>query len=101
MRLGREIRRRRQALGLTLEGLAHTSGLSAHYLSDLENDRRDPSLSTLRAVAKALGAETGELLGTKDLPPAAIEAARIFLQLAPDVQEEVLRFMRLLARRRR
>lgn len=86
---------------MTLEALAHKSGLSAHYLSDLENDRRDPSLSTVDAVARALGAEPGELLGLRALTPAAIEAAKAYEQLGTDAQDSVLRLMRLLARRRR
>ena len=101
VRLGPEIRRRRKGLGLTLEGLAHASGLSANYLSDLENDRRDPSLSTVSAVAKALGAEPGELLGLRGLTPVAIEAGKAFQALTPEAQEEVLRLMRLLPHRRR
>lgn len=101
MRIGREIRRRRQALGWTLEELSHRAGVSPRYISDLENDKRDPSLSTVVAIAKALGAEPGELLGVKALPPAGLEAGRLFLALPPEAQETVLRLMRLLGRRRR
>ncbi|MGH7297281.1 MAG: helix-turn-helix domain-containing protein [Polyangiaceae bacterium] len=63
MSLGSEIRRRRLALGLTLDDLSERSGLSPHYLSTLENDRRDPHLSTLLAVAKGLRVAPAELLG--------------------------------------
>ena len=102
MRIGREIRRRRQALDWTLEDLSHRSGLSPRYISTLENDKRDPSLSTVEAIAKAVGAEPAELLGTvKGIPSAGIEAARLFLALSEDGQEVVLRLMRLLGRRRR
>jgi transcriptional regulator with XRE-family HTH domain len=66
MSLGSEIRRRRLALGLTLDDLSERSGLSPHYLSTLENDRRDPHLSTLIAVAKGLRVAPAELL---DRPP--------------------------------
>jgi transcriptional regulator with XRE-family HTH domain len=63
MSLGSEIRRRRLALGLTLDDLSERSGLSPHYLSTLENDRRDPHVSTLYAVAKGLRVAPAELLG--------------------------------------
>lgn len=101
MRLGAEIRRRRQALGWNLEEFAHRSGLSWRYLSGIENDKRDPSLSTIVSIAKALGAEPGELLGIKGVPPAGLEAARLFGALPTEAQETVLRLMRLLGRRRR
>ena len=101
VRLGAEIRRRRQALGWNLEELAHRSGLSWRYLSSIEGDKRDVSLSTIEAVAKALGAEPGELLGVRALPAAGIEAGKLFVALPPDAQETVLRLMRLLGRRRR
>ena len=101
MRIGREIRRRRQALGWTLEDLAHRSGLSPRYISTLENDKRDPSLSTIEAMAKALGAEAGELLGVKSVPPGVLEAARLVQGLPTEAQEVVLRLVRLLAKRRR
>ncbi len=101
MHLGREIRRRRAALGWSLEELSHRSGISARYLSELERDRRDPSLSTVVAVAKALGAEPGELLGIRSIGGAGLEAGRLFEGLSTDAQTAVLRLMRLLARRRR
>lgn len=101
MRIGKEIRRRRKALDWTLEDLAHRSGLSPRYISTLENDKRDPSLSTIDAVAKALGADPGELLGAKGVPPGVLEAARLLHGLPTESQEAVLRLMRLLGRRRR
>lgn len=101
MKVGREIRRRRKALGWTLEDLSDKSGLSAHYLSNLENDTRDPSLSTIAAVSRALGTTPADLLGTvKGLVPAALEAAKLFQSLPADAQEAVLHVMRLLLRRR-
>jgi transcriptional regulator with XRE-family HTH domain len=85
-----------------LEDLAHRSGLTPRYLSTLENDRRDPSLSTIEAVAKALGSEPSDLLGSvKGIPPSGIEAARLFLSLPQEGQDTLLRLMRLLGRRRR
>ncbi len=108
MRLGLEIRRRRKALGWTLETLAHRSGLSEHYLSNLENvtnkakKERDPSLSTVLAVSKALGVAPGELLGgAGDVSPAAMEAARLFDTASEEAQEAVLRVLRVVSKRRR
>ena len=63
MSFGAEVRKRRLALAMTLDDLAERSGLSAHYLSTVENDHRDPRLSTVLALAGALNAPPGELLG--------------------------------------
>jgi len=101
VRFGAEVRRRRQALGWSLEELADRAALSWRYLSSVETDQRDPSLSTITKIAKALGAEAGELLGVKVLGPAGIEAAKLFLGLHAEAQETVLRLMRLIGRRRR
>lgn len=99
MKFGREIRRRRKALGWTLEVLAEKSGLSPHFLSTVERDARDPSLSTIEALAKAFGVPAGELLGpiTK-LSPVSLEAARLFDAAPEPVQEGVLKILHAVAR---
>jgi transcriptional regulator with XRE-family HTH domain len=102
MGIGREVRRRRQALGLTLEALAERSGLRPHYLSTVENEKRDPSVSTVEALATALDVAPGELLGgVKELSSAGLEAGRLFDAAPVDVQEGILRILRAVARRRR
>lgn len=94
MKFGREIRRRRKAIGWTLEVLAEKSGLSPHYLSTVERDARDPSLSTIEALAKAFGVPTGELLGPiMKLSPVSLEAARLFDAAPEAVQEGVLKIL--------
>jgi transcriptional regulator with XRE-family HTH domain len=102
MSVGREVRRRRTAIGLTLEQLAERSGLSPHYLSTLETEKRDPSASTLTKIAKGLSCAPGELLGAvKELSPAAHEAGVLFDGAPEDVREGVLRILRATSRRRR
>ena len=98
MQFGREVRRRRKALGWTLEMLAEKSGLSPHYLSTVENGGRDPSLSTIESIAKALGVPPGALLGQmKGISPAAQNAAKLFDAVPPEIQEAVLRILRAVA----
>lgn len=102
MSFGREVRRRRTALRLTLEQLAERADLSPHFLSTVETGKRDPSLSTITAIARGLGCVAGELLGgIRDLTPAGHEAGRLLDAAPPDVQEGVLRILRATARRRR
>ena len=102
MDFGREVRRRRKALGLTLEELAERSDLTPNYVGTVEAGKRDPSLSTVVALASALGVRPSELLGGVDeLTPAATEAGRLFQGAPPDVQEAVLVLLRAVSRRRR
>ena len=102
VKFGKEIRRRRKGLGMTIEQLSERSGLTPNYIGTVEIGDRDPSLSTITALAKGLSVGPGELLGgTERLAPAAIEAARLFEGAAPEVQEAVLRLLRAVQRRRR
>jgi transcriptional regulator with XRE-family HTH domain len=90
------------ALGLTLEQLAERSGLTPNYIGTIENCRRDPSLSTILALARALGAPPGELLGgIGEMSPVAIETARLIEAAPPEVQVAVLELLRVISRRRR
>lgn len=99
---GAEVRRRREALGWTLEHLAERASLSPNYIGTVENGRRDPSLSTVLALAKALRVPPGELLGSvKELSPAAYDVGRQYDTSPDDVQDLVVRLLRVTARRRR
>jgi len=102
VKLGPEIRRRRRALGLTIEALAERAGLTPNYLGTLEMGRRDPSLSTVVGLARALGVSLGDLLGgSAPVSAPALEAARLFEGVPPEMQEAVLRVLRAGQRRRR
>lgn len=56
------IRQIRQQDNLSLRVLAIRAGMSYAYLCNVENGKANPSLSTLRNVAKALGVTLIELL---------------------------------------
>jgi transcriptional regulator with XRE-family HTH domain len=102
MDFGREVRRRREALGLTLEQLAESSELTPNYIGTIENGKRDPSLSTVLALARGLRVPPAELFGgVEDLTPAATEAGRLFDAAPPEVQEAVLQILRAVTRKRR
>lgn len=89
------------ALGLTLEQLAERSGLTPNYIGTVENGHRDPSLSTVLALARGLGLAPGDLLGgLGELSAASTEAATLIEALSPEVQGAVLELLRALARRR-
>ena len=99
---GREVRRRRIALELTLEQLAERSGLTPNYIGTVENGRRDPSLSTVMSLAEGLGVPAGELVGgVAELGPVAIETARLLEVAPPELQSAILELARAIAKRRR
>ena len=53
--VGQKIRELRKAKGLSLKQVAEGAGVSASLVSQVENNRVDPSLSTLRKIALTLG----------------------------------------------
>ena len=73
---GRRLRHLRRAQGLTLAQLGERVDRSAPYLSQLENGRREPTLSLVGALAGALGVEPAELLAAE--PP----SRRVELEVA-------------------
>jgi len=48
--------------GLSVRALAAKAKMSFTYLSNVENGNADPSLSTLRRIAKALKVKVADLL---------------------------------------
>ncbi|MBX3079237.1 MAG: cupin domain-containing protein [Cryobacterium sp.] len=65
--LGKRVAALRQVLGLSLRGLASASGLSASFLSQLENGRTDASVASLRKLAIALGVTPAQLLDDSNI----------------------------------
>jgi transcriptional regulator with XRE-family HTH domain len=59
--LGQRIRAAREALGESQVNLAAAAGISQGYLSQLETDEREPTLSIAARLARALGMSLDEL----------------------------------------
>jgi len=95
--LGREIRRRRQAQGMTLEALAESSGVTPNYIGAIEHGQRDPGLSTILKIAQGLRVPLAELLGLPALPPEAIEAAKLVSRLPEAVRKPLTNTLRAIA----
>jgi transcriptional regulator with XRE-family HTH domain len=55
MAIGHEVKTLRKALGITGSDLATATGISLGMLSKIENGNTSPSLTTLQALAQALG----------------------------------------------
>jgi transcriptional regulator with XRE-family HTH domain len=60
--LGRNVRRAREAAGLTQEGVASRCGVHATEVSRIEAGKRDPRVTTVERLAKALGVSASDLL---------------------------------------
>ncbi len=60
--IGLNIRRKRDALGLSQEALAHESGIHRTYISGLERGVRNPTVIIIQSIADALDVRPSELL---------------------------------------
>jgi transcriptional regulator with XRE-family HTH domain len=60
--LGKNLRRAREEAGLTQEEVAERSGVHATEVSRIERDKRDPQVSTVERLAKAVRVPPGDLL---------------------------------------
>ena len=66
MSIGKRIRKRRQELKLTQENLASALGLTPQHISGIEQDKRNPSLSSLAKLAEELGITVDYLVTGKE-----------------------------------
>ena len=55
--IGKRIRQRRKDLGLTLRELGSQTGLTASFLSQVENNQTSPSIASLQRIAVALSVQ--------------------------------------------
>lgn len=63
---GKEVRRRRIALGLSQEQLAELAGLHRNFIGLIERGERNPTLLTLVGMSRALQITPAELIGALD-----------------------------------
>lgn len=80
---------------MSLETLAERAELTPNYVGGIENGVRDPSLSTLIALAQGLNVNPRDLLPPIELTPEAKAAARL---LYPPAKRRMRRLRRLLAK---
>ena len=67
--IGTQVRARRVDLGLTLAQVAEVSGLSVGYVSQIEQGRGNPTVSSLEALAGALKLSLPTLFAPEGSPP--------------------------------
>ena len=67
MKIGKKIKELRTLCDLTQEELANRTELTKGYISQLENDLTEPSISTLDDILKALGTNLGEFFSGENV----------------------------------
>jgi transcriptional regulator with XRE-family HTH domain len=63
---GRTVRKARRDRELSQEALADEAGLSAKHVGEIERANKDPRLTTVLKLARALELRSGELFGQFD-----------------------------------
>jgi XRE family transcriptional regulator, aerobic/anaerobic benzoate catabolism transcriptional regulator len=82
--IGAEVRRNRAKRGMTRRQLAQASETSERYLAQIESGAGNPSVSVLRAIARALDLPASALLPETGTRPAALGAIIDLLAQVPE-----------------
>lgn len=61
-KLGENLKKIRTKKNITQIEIAKTLGANRSFISNIENGKTNPTLSTITSLAKALGVSTNELL---------------------------------------
>ncbi len=66
MNIGKNIKRIREAKGMTAKEVISSVGMGAPMYSRIENGVNEPSLTTLEKIAKSLGVKLSDFFDTDD-----------------------------------
>ena len=108
--IGRLLRRTRQVRALSATDVARAAGISAAYLSKLENDAvKKPSPPVLHQLSAALDVPYAELMrlsgypvpGAETTPAVDTIGAALFADITEDERDELLEYLAWYRARRR
>ena len=108
--LGEVLKLAREVRALSAVETARAAGISAAYLSKLENDAvKKPSPPVLHRLSEALAVPYAELMrlsgyavpGTADVRPTGMVETALFADLTDDEREELLEYLAWYRARRR
>jgi len=89
MTVGERIKSKREQMDLQQKDLARLAELSASFVSDVENGKKNISLPSLEKIAKVLGCTSAELLGGENvsnaIPDDLLEHLEL-LKLRPELK---------------
>ena len=66
--IGAALRRLRRAAGMTQEQLGLEAGVQRNFISLIETDQNQPTISTIAKLARALGMKASELVAEAERP---------------------------------
>ena len=64
--LGRQLRKAREKAGLTQEELSFACGIGRAYISQLENDKKSPTVDTLIRICRACNVKPSQVLAAME-----------------------------------
>jgi transcriptional regulator with XRE-family HTH domain len=88
---GKKIKAIRRARDITQEKLADLSGLSLQYIGEIERGRRNPSLTSIEQLSKALDIPMAELFSLEEFRLAPEELRAILIRQIESGDEDRLR----------
>ena len=92
--LGSRIRRRRKEKGMVLAELASACNISSSFLSQIERDQANPSISTLHNIADAFGVPLAHFFAEQESPEQqrreSIEMHGVGVQVVRSNQRKIL-----------
>lgn len=86
--IGRRLRSRREAAGLTRERLAEYADISVQFLADIETGRKGMTVQTLRKLALALHCSCDDLIFGDDPKAASPIASALAIQLSSLTEDQ-------------
>lgn len=96
MYIGDNIKRLRKEQKLTQIELAKKAQISRSYLADVENDRYNASVETLKSIAAALDCNISDLMGSdsnKESDPDIRRIERARSKMPPKDKEKMMRIL--------
>ena len=95
---GERILQLRKSKKLTREKLAEKANISVQFLADIEKERKNMTVTTLRNLASALMVTTDYIVnGDETIAVSDSEIISLYHQLSPEMQNYSLKIMRLFA----
>ncbi len=93
--IGTLVRRWRERQGLTIEELGKRAGIGARYLQVIEQGERDPSFSTVCAIAEGFGMSLGEMFSREHetLSDSAQELVKLYAEAPEPVRQALPTFL--------
>lgn len=88
---GKKIKAIRRARDITQEKLADLSGLSLQYIGEIERGRRNPSLTSIEQLSRALDIPMAELFSLEEFRLSQEELRTILIRQIESADEDRLR----------